>query len=320
MEEKHCDMIIIGTGPAGLSAAIYCQRQGMSATVFGDTPGGNLYMIESVKNYPGFHEGVPGMQLGVFMYTQAQLEGANFTATNVDSLEKNGERFVAKDTSGNIFAAPVALIAAGSTPKRLNVQNAALDGIHYCAMCDGPLYRGKDAVIIVVGAGERGGHLCVFLSKIAKKVILVDKAPILNMSASLQKAVAMAENVEVLLNTEVQAFIGEDELKGIQVSSPGGQSKRIVRGWAVSLYRLGSQCIDDSLSGCGNSGRVSENRCQTDDFLCRAFCGRGRSGFGPETDYYRLCGRSAGCHVCGRVSAVKTIAPEMVSFSTKTPS
>ena len=227
MEEKHCDMIIIGTGPAGLSAAIYCQRQGMSATVFGDTPGGNLYMIESVKNYPGFNEGVPGMQLGVFMYTQAQLEGANFTATNVDSLEKNGERFVAKDTSGNIFAAPVALIAAGSTPKRLNVQNAALDGIHYCAMCDGPLYRGKDAVIIVVGAGERGGHLCVFLSKIAKKVILVDKAPILNMSASLQKAVAMAENVEVLLNTEVQAFIGEDELKGIQVSSPGGQTKEL---------------------------------------------------------------------------------------------
>jgi thioredoxin reductase (NADPH) len=227
MEEKHCDLIIIGTGPAGLSAAIYCQRQGLSATVFGDTPGGNLYMIESVKNYPGFHEGVPGMQLGVFMYTQAQLEGANFTATNVDSLEKSGERFVAKDTSGNIFAAPVALIAAGSTPKRLNVQNAALDGIHYCAMCDGPLYRGKDAVIIVVGAGERGGHLCVFLSKIAKKVILVDKGPILSMSASLQKAVSMAENVEVLLNTEVQAFIGENELKGIQVSSPGGQAKEL---------------------------------------------------------------------------------------------
>jgi thioredoxin reductase (NADPH) len=227
MEEKHCDLIIIGTGPAGLSAAIYCQRQGLSATVFGDTPGGNLYMIESVKNYPGFNEGVPGMQLGVFMYTQAQLEGANFTATNVDSLEKSGKRFVAKDASGNIFAAPVALIAAGSTPKRLNVQNAALDGIHYCAMCDGPLYRGKDAVIIVVGAGERGGHLCVFLSKIAKKVILVDKAPILNMSASLQKAVALAENVEVLLNTEVQAFIGEDELKGIQVSSPGGQTKEL---------------------------------------------------------------------------------------------
>lgn len=227
MEEKHCDLIIIGTGPAGLSAAIYCQRQGLSATVFGDTPGGNLYMIESVKNYPGFHEGVPGMQLGVFIYTQAQLEGANFTATNVDSLEKSGEHFVAKDTSGNIYAAPVALIASGSTPKRLNVQNAALDGIHYCAMCDGPLYRGKDAVIIVVGAGERGGHLCVFLSKIAKKVILVDKGPILNMSASLQKAVSMAENVEVLLNTEVQAFIGQDELKGIQVSSPGGQRKEL---------------------------------------------------------------------------------------------
>ena len=247
MQEKLCDLIIIGSGPAGLSAAIYSQRQGLSATVFGDTPGGNLYMIESVKNYPGFHEGVPGMQLGVFMYSQAQSEGANFTMTNVDSLEKSGERFVAKDTSGNIYSAPLAIIAAGSTPKRLNVQNAALDGIHYCALCDGPLYRGKNAVIIVVGGGDRGGHLCVFLSKIARQVILIDKGSSLKMSAAQQKAVAVAENVEVLLNTEVQAFIGEDELKGVQVSSPDGQRRELSAdalfmsiGWApnVSMMRF----------------------------------------------------------------------------------
>ncbi|MDP2863372.1 MAG: FAD-dependent oxidoreductase, partial [Desulfobacterales bacterium] len=247
MEEKTYDLIIIGAGPAGLSAAIYSRRQGLSTTVFGDTPGGNLYMIESVKNYPGFHEGVPGMQLGVFMYSQAQSEGANFTMTNVDSLEKSGERFVAKDTTGNICSAPVAIIAAGSTPKRLNVHNAALDGIHYCAMCDGPLYRGKNAVIVVVGGGERGGHLCVFLSKIARQVILVDKSPGLKMGAALQKAVAMAENVEVMLNTEVQAFIGENELKGVLVSSPDGQRKELTAnalflsvGWVpnVSMIRF----------------------------------------------------------------------------------
>lgn len=247
MQEKLCDLIIIGTGPAGLSAAIYSQRQGLSATVFGDTPGGNLYMIESVKNYPGFHEGVPGMQLGIFMYSQAQSEGANFTMTNVGSLEKSGERFVAKDTSGNIYSAPLAIIAAGSTPKRLNVQNAALDGIHYCALCDGPLYRGKNAVIIVVGGGDRGGHLCVFLSKIARQVILIDKGSSLKMSAAQQKAVAMLENVEVLLNTEVQAFIGENELKGVLVSSPDGQRKELSAdalfmsiGWApnVSMMRF----------------------------------------------------------------------------------
>jgi thioredoxin reductase (NADPH) len=227
MEENKYDLIIIGAGPAGLSAAIYSQRQGLSAIVFGDTPGGNLYMIESVKNYPGFHEGVPGMQLGVFMYAQAQSEGASFTMTNVDSLEKSGDRFVVKDTAGNVYSAPVAMIAAGSTPKRLDVQNAALDGIHYCAMCDGPLYRGKNADIILVGGGERGGHLCVFLSKIARKVILVDKASSLKMSATLQKAVDMAENVEVLLNTEVLSYIGEEELKGVLVSSPDGQRREL---------------------------------------------------------------------------------------------
>ena len=245
MQEKLCDLIIIGSGPAGLSAAIYSQRQGLSATVFGDTPGGNLYMIESVKNYPGFHEGVPGMQLGVFMYSQAQSEGANFTMTNVGSLEKSGEHFVAKDTSGNIYSAPLAIIAAGSTPKRLNVHNAALDGIHYCALCDGPLYRGKNAVIIVVGGGDRGGHLCVFLSKIARQVILIDKDSSLKMSAAQQKAVALAENVEVLLNTEVQAFIGENELKGVQVSSPDGQRRELSAdalfmsiGWAPNVLMV----------------------------------------------------------------------------------
>jgi thioredoxin reductase (NADPH) len=167
------------------------------------------------------------MQLGIFMFSQAQSEGANFTMTNVEHLEKIGDRFVVKDAAGGLYSASVAMIATGSTPKRLNVKNAALDRIHYCAMCDGPLYRGKNAVIIVVGGGERGGHLCVFLSKIAAKVILVDKGPGLKMSAALQKAVTLLENVEVLLNTEVTAFIGEHELKGVQVSSPDGRSMEL---------------------------------------------------------------------------------------------
>lgn len=227
MEEKQCDLIIVGAGPAGLTAAIYGRRAGLSTTVFGDTPGGNLYMIESVKNYPGFHEGIPGMQLGVFMFYQAQAEGADFTMTQVESLDKITDRFVAKDTAGTVFSAPAALIATGSTPKRLNVQNAALDGIHYCAMCDGPLYRGKNAVIMVVGAGERGGHLSLFLSKIAGKVILVDKGPGLSMSAVMQKAVTQAENVEILLNTEVMGFVGEDVLKGVRVTDSDGQGREL---------------------------------------------------------------------------------------------
>jgi len=284
MQEKLCDLIIIGSGPAGLSAAIYSQRQGLSATVFGDTPGGNLYMIESVKNYPGFHEGVPGMQLGVFMYSQAQSEGANFTMTNVDSLEKSGERFVAKDTSGNIYSAPLAIIAAGSTPKRLNVQNAALDGIHYCALCDGPLYRGKNAVIIVVGGGDRGGHLCVFLSKIARQVILIDKGSSLKMSAAQQKAVAMLENVEVLLNTEVQAFIGENELKGVRVSSPDGQRKELSAdalfmsiGWAPNVSMM-----------CFPVAATPEGFLKTDDRLMTSCAGLFAAGDVRDSDLKQI--------------------------------
>jgi thioredoxin reductase len=227
VEEKTSDLIIIGAGPAGLSAAIYGRRLGLSTTVFGDTPGGNLYMIESVKNYPGFHEGVPGMQLGMFMFSQAQAEGADFTMTQVDRIDKSADRFVVRDASGNIHSAPVALIASGSTLKRLTVQNAAIDGIHYCAMCDGPLYRGRNAVIMVVGGGDRGGHICAFLSRIAAQVILVDKGPRLTMNAALQKTIDLAGNVQVHLNTEVQAIIGETEMTGVRVLSPDGQHKEL---------------------------------------------------------------------------------------------
>jgi thioredoxin reductase (NADPH) len=227
MQEDSSDLMIIGAGPAGLSAAIYARRQGLFTTVFGDTPGGNLYMIQNVRNYPGFNDGVPGMQLGSFIFSQAQSEGANLTMTNAERIEKCGSSFFAVDTNGARHSSPAAIIATGGTPKRLEVEKANLGGIHTCAMCDGPLYRDKEAILAVVGSGDRGGHLCLLLSRIGRKIILLDKNVALKMNKALQSAVAELDNVEILLSTEVLAFTGEKDIDGVQVSTGGGPPKKI---------------------------------------------------------------------------------------------
>jgi thioredoxin reductase (NADPH) len=227
MKEDSSDLMIIGAGPAGLSAAIYARLQGLTTTVYGDLPGGNLYMIQTVSNYPGFNCGVPGMKLGALIFTQAQSEGANLTMTNIERIEKSGAMFTVVDTNGARHNAPAAIIATGERPKKLAVENADLKGIHSCAMCDGPLYRGKEATMAVIGGGDRGGHLCLLLSGIGRRIILLDKNATLKMSAALQKVMVGLNNIEIMLNTEVLAFTGEKDIDGVRVSTNGGHTQKI---------------------------------------------------------------------------------------------
>ncbi len=218
-----CDLIIIGAGPAGLTAAIYARRQGLKTVVFGDIPGGNLFMIAAVQNYPGFAEGIAGMQLGAAMYMQAQAEGAEFPMANLEELEKDGSRFRGTDTAGNQYSAPLAIMASGAKPKPLAVENADIQGVHHCALCDGPLYRGKDATLMVVGGGDRGAHLAVALAPIARQVILVDQALTLPMSTALQRALSACNNVQLLPNTKVLALLGDTDLTAVRVTPANGE-------------------------------------------------------------------------------------------------
>ena len=221
MKAESSDIIIVGTGPAGLSAAMYARRQGLDCIVFGNTPGGILYMIESVNNYPGFTEGIPGMQLGAFMYSQAMAEGAEFTMSNVECIEQPRSMFRVIDTEGKRYEAPVAIVATGATLKPPAVENADLDGIHTCAMCDGPLYRGKDATLVILGGDDRGGQLSILLSKIAAKIVLVNDGPVLGMNRVAQTAMSKAGNIEVLLDTEVLGFTGQSKVEGVRICAVG---------------------------------------------------------------------------------------------------
>lgn len=144
MKDFDYDIIIVGTGPAGMTAAIYAQRRGLQCVVYGDLPGGSTHMIEHLANFPGLMPETSGAQFGTMTFQQANLEGTMFTMGNLETLNRSDDAFTGVDVNGGTVAAPVAIVAAGRTPKRLDVDNVPIGGVHFCSICDGPLCRGKN--------------------------------------------------------------------------------------------------------------------------------------------------------------------------------
>jgi thioredoxin reductase (NADPH) len=246
--ENQYDVMIVGAGPGGITAALYGQRLGLSTVVFGDIPGGNVYMIENLANYPGFIGGVPGTQFGTMAFKQAQDEGAFFTMTRVEKFGHTEGLFYGIDVDGKEYAAPSAIVATGRVPKRLAIRNPQMRGIHFCSICDGPLFRGKNATLAVVGSDNAAGQHALSLSRIAEKVVLICRSSRLQMDAVHQKLVKGQDNVDVLLNTEVVDLSGQDLMEALVVSTKEGEKKEIAAdgvflaiGWTPSTSMLDIQ-------------------------------------------------------------------------------
>ena len=227
MTDNRYDVMILGTGPAGTTAALYGQRLGLRTVVFGDIPGGNVYMIESLDNFPGFPGGIPGTQFGVYTFQQAQNEGAVCPMTRLDRLTYADKRFTGTDSSGLEYSTPSTVVATGRIPKRLAVSNANMKGVHFCSICDGPLYRGQNATLAVVGSDNAAGQHALTIARVAKKVLLVCRSKRLAMDAVHQSLIARQANISVLLNTEVVRFEGLDLIDGLVVQTPGEGEKII---------------------------------------------------------------------------------------------
>ena len=227
MTENQYDLIVVGTGPAGTTAALYGQRLGLRVVAFGDIPGGSTYMIENLSNYPGFVDGVPGAQFGVQAFQQAQKEGATFTMTRLERLFSAGKKFAAVDAEGHEFKAPSAVVASGRVPLRLEIPKANLKGIHFCSICDGPLYRNSQAKLGVIGRDNAAGQHALTLSRIAQKVYLIHRSRRPCMDAVHIDRIQAAGNIEVLPETEVVGFEGLDLLEAIYAKGPGAKDLRL---------------------------------------------------------------------------------------------
>jgi thioredoxin reductase (NADPH) len=235
MSKGHYDTMIVGAGPAGLTASIYARRQGLSTVVFGDTPGGNLYMIDSLNNYPGFVGGIAGARLGVTTLTQAQQEGAEFPMTRLNRLDIEGGMFTGVDSGSETYRAKTAIIACGVIPKRLSVANSEKKGIYFCSLCDGPLFRGKGAVLAVVGGGDMAVQEAITLARFAEKVILFHNEDRLKAETVVKKTLEQTDNIEVMLNATVESFDGLDFVDRINLTVNGEKKGIDVNGVFIAI-------------------------------------------------------------------------------------
>jgi thioredoxin reductase (NADPH) len=215
------DVIIVGGGPAGLTAAIYTAREGLNTLILEkSTAGGQIGDTQMLDNFPGFDEGIAGLELARRLIAQAQRFGVEILqSSGVDAIKRDGRYLCVHTADGNEYGSQAVLIATGSRYRRLNVPGEKeLIGstIHFCAVCDGPFYKGKE--VLVVGGGNSGFQEGLFLSRYAEKVTIVEFLPEVKASKLLQDKVAEQPGMTVVTNHAIQAFRAErGKLSGVEV-------------------------------------------------------------------------------------------------------
>ncbi len=216
----RCDMydvIVVGGGPTGLTAAIYAARENESVLIIEKSaPGGQAGVTERLDNYPGFPDGVAGHELADRMRRQAERYGVEILqAVAVTSISSDGERVSVETATGDTYVASAVLVATGSVYRRTNAEGEADligAGIHFCATCDGPFYRGA-AEVLVIGGGNSGLEEGYFLTQFADHVTVVEYNEQLGGSRLLQDQVEQSPKMSVLTNTKVVGFFGNDSGK-----------------------------------------------------------------------------------------------------------
>jgi len=241
-------------------------------------------MIQHLANFPGFMEEISGTQFGTMTFQQAQQEGAFFTMTRMEGLRHDDETFVGVDVDGQQYTAACALVATGRVPKRLAVANANIPGVHFCSICDGPLYRGQNATLAVVGSDNIAGQHAVTLARIAAKVLLISRSGKLAMDAAHNNLIKKQKNIEQLLNTEVTGYKGTDVIKGIVVSSKSGKDRELsIDGIFLAIgWRPNTKMLDLQVE------KTSEGYLKADQKLMTSFPGLFAAGDVRETDMWQV--------------------------------
>ena len=225
METTKC--LIIGSGPAGYTAAIYLSRAGISSVLYsGIQPGGQLTQTTTIENYPGFPQGVEGFDLMENMRQQAVNVGAEVRNGIITDIDLSKRPFVATVYGTSTISADAVIIATGASAKYLGLadeQKYAGMGVSACATCDGFFYRKK--VVAVVGGGDTACEEAYYLSNLAKKVYMIVRKPYLRASAAMQQRVNEKENIEILYNTNTVGLFGEQFVEGAHLVQFKGTDK-----------------------------------------------------------------------------------------------
>lgn len=222
-------LVIIGSGPAGLTAAIYAARGDLNPLVIaGRTAGGQLMLTTDVDDYPGFPEGVQGPELMAKFKAQAERFRTRFINEDVTSVDFKNNPFIIKTETQQILAKSV-IIATGSSAKWLGLPSEYRligKGVSACAVCDGPFF--KDKKVVVVGGGDVAMREAQHLSKNAKAVTIVHRRDTLRAQEALQRVVKEKANVSFIFNSVIEEILGEDRVEGVRIKDlKTGQMKKL---------------------------------------------------------------------------------------------
>ncbi|MBX6422207.1 thioredoxin-disulfide reductase [Thermosulfurimonas sp. F29] len=219
--EREFDLIIVGGGPAGLTAYIYAARARLRTVLVEKlSPGGQVLVTDWVENYPGFPEGISGAELMEKFAAQARALGLEPVLDEAVGLTPDGDLRLVHLAGGKTLAAPTVIIATGASPKKLGVPGEAEltgKGVSYCATCDGPFFR--DEVIAVVGGGNTAVQESLFLTRFARKIYLIHRRDQLRATRILQERALSHPQIEPLWNTVVTEVLGEDRVEGLRIKN-----------------------------------------------------------------------------------------------------
>lgn len=238
--EHVYDMIIIGGGPAGYTAALYAARAGLDTLLIEKmSPGGQMAITDIIDNYPGFEEGIDGFTLGMKMQQCAERFGAVTEYATVTGAELDGKVKRISTTMGDRFAKTV-VIATGANPRELGIEGEDQligRGLHYCAHCDGRFYKGK--TVAVVGGGNTAAADALYLSRLVKKIYLIHRRDSLRATKIYHEPLSRAENVEFVWNSTVEDYIVDGDIVGAKVKNlkTGEVSELALDGIFVSIGR-----------------------------------------------------------------------------------
>ena len=242
MSEIH-DVVIVGSGPAGYTAAIYAARAQLSPVLYEGsvTAGGALMNTTDVENFPGFPEGVMGPDLMDSLRKQAERFGTKLITDDIVSMDLAGDVKVLKDGSGNTLKAKAVILATGSAYKEIGLTNEKRlsgRGVSWCATCDGFFFREK--VIAVVGGGDSAMEEANFLTRFASKVFVIHRRDSLRASKIMVERANANPKIEFIWNTEVIDVLGEDKVTGLKLRNliSGEESDKDFDGLFVAIGHL----------------------------------------------------------------------------------
>jgi len=241
--EKVHELVIVGSGPAGYTAGVYAARAQLDPVLYEGsvTAGGALMNTTEVENFPGFKDGIMGPDLMDQMRKQASRFGAQLVTDDITEMKLDSDVKVLKDGSGNTIKSRAVILAMGSAYKEIGLKNEKRlsgRGVSWCATCDGFFF--KEQVIAVVGGGDSAMEEANFLTKFAKKVVLIHRRDQLRASKIMAERAKANPKIEFLFNTEVIDVLGEDKVTGLRLRNvlTGEESSSDFTGLFVAIGHL----------------------------------------------------------------------------------